>query len=166
MCSGSCSCRCRAVLFLLLEPVVVLVVPAVVPVVLLMLLVLPVLVALLVLLVLSLSSSCCCFPCCCFSCSCSSCSRAPRAPRAPRALRENHATGGPHEQNSCSPADRVGPICGLVKSGERISESAQKTPHPAPHARRERRAGSEVRGPIPSAAGTRAGLKLMGPISQ
>ena len=54
----------------------------------------------------------------------------------------------------------------LGKSEERILESAQKAPPQASHARRERRAGSEVRGPIPSAAGTRAGLKLMGPISQ
>ena len=51
-------------------------------------------------------------------------------------------------------------------SEERILESAQKAPPQAPHARRERRAGLEVRGPIPSAAGTRAGVKLMGPIRQ
>ena len=49
---------------------------------------------------------------------------------------------------------------------ERISESAKKTPPQALHARREQRTGSAVRGPIPSAAVTRPGLKLMGPISQ
>ena len=54
----------------------------------------------------------------------------------------------------------------IGKSEERILESAQKAPPQASHARRERRAGTEVRGPIASAAGARAGLKLMGPIRQ
>ena len=45
-------------------------------------------------------------------------------------------------------------------------ESDRKTPPPAPHTHRERRAGSEVRGPIPRAAGTRPGLELMGPVTQ